>query len=111
MFAAPGSESVGLGRSAEQIAVSLSYVINTMTHTFHQRLYKWVPANCWVNVVRIFTRNCYQVFTSLYSAGGDFVWEIEVILRVPVLPYASFSRKSITLLRESLAEHRHCFPY
>ena len=88
-----------------------SYVINTMIHTFHQRLYKWVPANCWVNVVRIFTRNCYQVFTSLYSAGGDFVWEIEVILRVPVLPYASFSREKQYLLRESLAEHRHCFPY
>ena len=38
MFAAPGSESGGLGRSAEQIAVSLSCEINTMTHTFHQRL-------------------------------------------------------------------------
>ena len=96
MFAAP--ESGGLGKSAEQIAVSLSCVINTMTHTF-------------LHVVRIFTRNCYQVFTGLYSAGGDFAWEIEVILRVPVLPWASFSREKQYLLRESLAEHRHCFPY
>ena len=38
MFAAPGSELGGLGRGAERIAVSLSCEINTMTHTFHQRL-------------------------------------------------------------------------